>query len=262
MGEWVTGIQTVRLIGIKEVVVAVLMIVTGLLALLIVKTSGVRRISVYKSKKGYGALCLAVIPLIIIIFVEIIRPLVLNVICNSCSALDMQVYEYLYDYYFADAFLINFPYVWYITLAACAVMASGAMIKNKKIKRKLHMIIPAFTGIVLVIRSVIWWYNPPGLFGYLTYDEKVCDVTEKASLIYLFLFVTDIVFAVYVVCCIYSKELKSKRVAVLTAAYVALNIAVIPAVLYGGLCAGLVAGVVINIFACIMYGVLCKEYVS
>ena len=42
------------------------------------------------------------------------------------------------------------------------------------------MIEIAVPSVVVIIASFIYWMNPPALFGYLTIDNTICDMTEAA----------------------------------------------------------------------------------
>ena len=68
---------------------------------------------------------------------------------------------------------------------------------------KLMIIEIAVFSIIVIIPSVIYAFNPPSLFGYLTTDNTLCDLTEAAFVWYLVRMsvslITGIIFIVLVV---------------------------------------------------------------
>ena len=70
-----------------------------------------------------------------------------------------------------------------IATVLCIVVNSEIMAGiNKKIKLLISIGIPSLTTIV---PSVIYAFNPPALFGYLTLDIALCDMTDNAFYVYL-----------------------------------------------------------------------------
>ena len=81
------------------------------------------------------------------------------------------------------------------------MISSSLILLNNN--NKLMIIEIAVFSIIVIIPSVIYAFNPPSLFGYLTTDNTLCDLTEAAFVWYLVRMsvslITGIIFIVLVV---------------------------------------------------------------
>lgn len=103
---------------------------------------------------------------------------------------------YIQDYYIGSKFYFNWSWLIIFTIVTCVAI----LLNNNN---KLMIIEIAVFSIIVIIPSVIYAFNPPSLFGYLTTDNTLCDLTEAAFVWYLVRMsvslITGIIFIVLVV---------------------------------------------------------------
>ena len=52
------------------------------------------------------------------------------------------------------------------------------------LKRIFAVIMGAVFTAAALIRCVVFWMNPPAIFGTLSYNENVCDMTDRANILF------------------------------------------------------------------------------
>lgn len=180
-------IETTQLLD-KVPVLYILLIVLGILELLIVKSSGIMRIKMFAKNKKTNAVNYIVPALIIYVWAGFIRQDILSVIIRNGDSQRMTVNEYLTGYYIGNKIFFNWSWMIMLLLATiiCIIIQSGVI---KGLSGRAGMLagigIPA---LVTIIPSVIYAFNPPALFGYLTLDISLCDMTDNAFYMYLVTF--------------------------------------------------------------------------
>ncbi len=180
-------IETTQLLD-KVPVLYILLIVLGILELLIVKSSGIMRIKMFAKNKKTNAVNYLVPALIIYVWAGFIRQDILSVIIRNGDSQRMTVNEYLTGYYIGNKIFFNWSWMIMLLLATiiCIIIQSGVI---KGLSGRAGMLagigIPA---LVTIIPSVIYAFNPPALFGYLTLDISLCDMTDNAFYMYLVTF--------------------------------------------------------------------------
>lgn len=180
-------IKTTQLLD-KVPVLYILLIVLGILELLMVKSSGIMRIKMFAKNKKTNAVNYLVPALIIYVWAGFIRQDILSVIIRNGDSQRMTVNEYLTGYYIGNKIFFNWSWMIMLLLATiiCIIIQSGVI---KGLSGRAGMLagigIPA---LVTIIPSVIYAFNPPALFGYLTLDISLCDMTDNVFYMYLVTF--------------------------------------------------------------------------
>lgn len=180
-------IETTQLLD-KVPVLYILLIVLGILELLMVKSSGIMRIKMFAKNKKTNAVNYLVPALIIYVWAGFIRQDILSVIIRNGDSQRMTINEYLTAYYIGNKIFFNWSWMIMLLLATiiCIIIQSGVI---KGLSGRAGMLagigIPA---LVTIIPSVIYAFNPPALFGYLTLDISLCDMTDNAFYMYLVTF--------------------------------------------------------------------------
>ena len=111
---------------------------------------------------------------------ETVRELVISICTQNGSAMTSQVYTFIKDYYFADAWGFNISYVWFLVLIAVVFVVLGRKFIEKTGALKITVFAAVVLALAAIVRSAVFLANPPRLFGYLTLDELLCDATEAA----------------------------------------------------------------------------------
>ena len=172
----------------KVPVLYILLIVLGILELLMVKSSGIMRIKMFAKNKKTNAVNYLVPALIIYVWAGFIRQDILSVIIRNGDSQRMTINEYLTSYYIGNKIFFNWSWMIMLLLATiiCIIIQSGII---KGLSGRAGMLagigIPA---LVTIMPSVIYAFNPPALFGYITLDISLCDMTDNAFYMYLVTF--------------------------------------------------------------------------
>lgn len=180
-------IETTQLLD-KVPVLYILLIVLGILELLMVKSSGIMRIKMFAKNKKTNAVNYLVPALIIYVWAGFIRQDILSVIIRNGDSQRMTINEYLTAYYIGNKIFFNWSWMIILLIATiiCIIIQSGII---KGLSGRVGMLasigIPA---LVTIMPSVIYAFNPPALFGYLTLDISLCDMTDNAFYMYLVTF--------------------------------------------------------------------------
>lgn len=205
-------IKTTQLLD-KVPVLYILLIVLGILELLMVKSSGIMRIKMFAKNKKTNAVNYLVPALIIYVWAGFIRQDILSVIIRNGDSQRMTVNEYLTGYYIGNKIFFNWSWMIMLLLATiiCIIIQSGII---KGLSGRAGMLagigIPA---LVTIIPSVIYAFNPPALFGYLTLDISLCDMTDNAFYMYLVTFCVSMTAAFILIYLVISGILDMRKLA-------------------------------------------------
>lgn len=205
-------IETTQLLD-KVPVLYILLIVLGILELLMVKSSGIMRIKMFAKNKKTNAVNYLVPALIIYVWAGFIRQDILSVIIRNGDSQRMTINEYLTAYYIGNKIFFNWSWMIMLLLATiiCIIIQSGVI---KGLSGRAVMLagigIPA---LVTIIPSVIYAFNPPALFGYLTLDISLCDMTDNAFYMYLVTFCVSMTAAFILIYLVISGILDMRKLA-------------------------------------------------
>ena len=180
-------IKTTQLLD-KVPVLYILLIVLGILELLMVKSSGIMRIKMFTKNKKTNAVNYLVPALIIYVWAGFIRQDILSVIIRNGDSQRMTINEYLTAYYIGNKIFFNWSWMIMLLIATilCIIIQSGVI--KGLIGRAGMLACIGIPALVTIIPSVIYAFNPPALFGYLTLDISLCDMTDNAFYMYLVTF--------------------------------------------------------------------------
>ena len=180
-------IKTTQLLD-KVPVLYILLIVLGILELLMVKSSGIMRIKMFTKNKKTNAVNYLVPALIIYVWAGFIRQDILSVIIRNGDSQRMTINEYLTAYYIGNKIFCNWSWMIMLLIATilCIIIQSGVI--KGLIGRAGMLACIGIPALVTIIPSVIYAFNPPALFGYLTLDISLCDMTDNAFYMYLVTF--------------------------------------------------------------------------
>jgi len=205
-------IETTQLLD-KVPVLYILLIVLGILEILMVKSSGIMRIKMFAKNKKTNTVNYLVPALIIYVWAGFIRQDILSVIIRNGDSKRMTVNEYLTGYYIGNKIFFNWSWMIMLLLATiiCIIIQSGVI---KGLSGRAGMLagigIPA---LVTIIPSVIYAFNPPALFGYLTLDISLCDMTDNAFYMYLVTFCVSMTAAFILIYLVISGILDMRKLA-------------------------------------------------
>ena len=180
-------IETTQLMD-KIPVLYILLVILGILELMMVKSSGIRHIKMFSKNKQTNAAVFLMPALIIYMWEGFIRRNILSEIIKNGDSQRMTINEYLTGYYIGNKIFFNWSWMIMLLIATiiCIIIQSGII---KGLSGRAGMLagigIPA---LVTIIPSVIYAFNPPALFGYLTLDISLCDMTDNAFYMYLVTF--------------------------------------------------------------------------
>lgn len=180
-------IETTQLLD-KVPVLYILLIVLGILELLMVKSSGIMRIKMFAKNKKTNAVNYLVPALIIYVWAGFIRQDILSVIIRNGDSQRMTINEYLTAYYIGNKIFFNWSWMIMLLIATsiCIIIQSGII---KGLSGRVGMLAGiGILALVTIMPSVIYAFNPPALFGYLTLDISLCDMTDNAFYMYLVTF--------------------------------------------------------------------------
>lgn len=205
-------IETTQLLD-KVPVLYILLIVLGILELLMVKSSGIMRIKMFAKNKRTNAVNYLVPALIIYVWAGFIRQDILSVIIRNGDSQRMTINEYLTAYYIGNKIFFNWSWMIMLLIATilCIIIQSGVI---KGLSGRAGMLagigIPA---LLTIIPSVIYAFNPPALFGYLTLDISLCDMTDNAFYMYLVTFCISMTAAYILIYLVISGILDMRKLA-------------------------------------------------
>jgi hypothetical protein len=210
LGDVSSNVSTAQLMN-RYPVWPILLIIFSILALLLLRSSGMKKLEIYHGKSYNTSLQLIVLVLYITIFFQWIRPVVMNGLYEKCGNDAVTVGTYMNDYYFADAWMLDLSYVWYIVIAF-VMLVIGRERLSYRIKQLIALKLPVA---LLVIRSLIYYFNPPRLFGYLTFDENICDLTEKVMVLHMLTIITDVFLVMLLFYFIVYKKIHLKKILII-----------------------------------------------
>lgn len=201
------NVETAQLMG-KVPVSGILLVILSILCFLLIQSSGINRIKSYRFEKPLSALAIYLPVLFGSIFLEFLREVLITERCDKFGGTTHMVSVFIGDYFFADAWMFNWDYVWFIMIVVAVLI-----LLRGKINRALTLLITAgIPFVVLTFRSILYLMNPPKMFGYLTFDEEICNATELAFRLYMLRFILDVLVLTYVCASLLLKRSGVKKI--------------------------------------------------
>ncbi len=178
-----------RILHIKVVIVGIVLIIIGVLAILIIKSSNVKKMYSYNSSYKHTGL-IAMLPVFYgCIFMEIVKMLLLEYV-TSFKEQSGQVYNILTQHYFEGMPLFHIKLIWIVLVSAIVIVLVNRFVRKFQIDKTIIGIFFALAYIVQIVFIII---NPPRLFGYLSFDEHICDMVDSANMVYMIMYALDVV---------------------------------------------------------------------
>ena len=205
-------IETAQLLD-KIPVLYILLVIFGILELMMVKSSGIRHIKMFSKNKQTNAAVFLMPALVIYVWAGFIRQDILSVIIRNGDSQRMTINEYLSGYYIGNKIFFNWSWMIMLLIATilCIIIQSGII---RGLSGRVGMLagigIPA---LLTIIPSVIYAFNPPALFGYLTLDISLCDMTDNAFYMYLVTFCVSMTAAFILIYLVISGILDMRKLA-------------------------------------------------
>ncbi len=245
-------------LGVLPVIGAVVMLVLAVVAWILIVMGKLDKIKLYNNE-GPREIVRMIIPVLYgVLFMQTIRPVIIMTVCEKVGGITFTVNTLVQDYYFSGkgAWGFDIPYVWFVIIIAAAVVVANRYFKSLKNK-----VMPVLLGIVsalYVIRCVVYLMNPLRLFGYLTLDENICDVTEAAYPVYMILLVTDVLLIMLLAHWCTKKELAKRTLLIILGCHCVISCI---AILLASVSVAVVYGIclVANIFG--LVGIFYMAYV-
>lgn len=188
-GSFDKNVDEMHFIPGRVVYLGVILIILGIFCCIMIKTSSLKKLKNYRGAYR-GNWAMFIMPVVYgCVFLEIIRGVLFNISFSS-NSVSMQTYGIIIDYYLADRFLITTDRIIIVVLSGLITLVLlRAGIKKKLIRHILCFI----TAFACIIRGMIFLFNPPRLFGYISMDEMVCDRIESVGGAAMILFLLDVV---------------------------------------------------------------------
>ncbi len=179
-----------RILHAKVIIVGVVLIIIGILAIMIIKSSNVKKIYSYSSSYKHTGL-IAMLPVFYgCIFMEIVKKLLLEYVIGIKEQ-SGQVYSILTQHYFEGIPLFHIKLIWVVLISAIAIVLVNRFVRRFQIDKT---IIGIFFALAYIVQIVFILVNPPRLFGYLSFDEHICDMVDSSNAAYMIMYALDVVF--------------------------------------------------------------------
>ncbi|MDO5402514.1 MAG: hypothetical protein Q4F11_03665 [Eubacteriales bacterium] len=192
----------------KVPVCAVLLVTVSIILLLLVRVTKFEKIKLYINSTEGDAMKIFIAVFYGSIFMDLIRGYIVQVFALNLDQSGVMAYTYLKEYFVAERWLLCIPLAVYgtVTMVLAVVLRNRL---NKMLYKILCMGVPVSCAAVI---GIYYMLNPARIFGRLTLDEHVCDLTEAAMIFYVLQIIAAVVFMVFF---IYSTYMKNRTVKML-----------------------------------------------
>ncbi|MDD3240156.1 MAG: hypothetical protein PHW47_08765 [Lachnospira sp.] len=176
----------------------ILFLVVSVILFFLVRVTKFGKIKLYH-KGGCDGLHLLLSGLYGSLMIGLVRRYVMNGMTSAMDDANRMSYTYVREYFIAERWLLSVPFVVYAAIAVILTVALNHRV-NKMLHRTLSIGVPT---LIAGIIGIYYFINPARIFGRLTLDEHVCDITEAAMSTYLIQmivavgFITVLVFYTY-----------------------------------------------------------------
>ena len=227
LGESINYVKADNAVGampVRVVVFGILLIVIGCLARIMVKTSLIGRMKIYKASSGAAWLIL-LLPVAYGLYIDLVRSRVMEW-AFSHNTISQQIYGIFDDYYLKNIFFTSLDKICVVLIAAVITL----VLSNAGFKKKLIKHITAIAvGVLSAIGVIIFLANPPRLFGYITVDESVCDMVESVGIVAVLVILLDIIVTGLLtsLCLDTSNRISYKKILIIISCSMIISIAVI-----------------------------------
>ena len=210
---YLKDVQTVapeHLLGLHWIA-GVFLIVLGVFCLVIVKGTRLDKMKAYSSNSKAACYSIFIPVLMGSMVFEFLRELLISVLCQHGDTYTASAYACIRSYYFEWEWFFDYPYVLYLILTVLGVIVLSKVKLPLPEKFNSAWLVPGILTVIGIVRSVVYLFNAPPLFGYLTFDEKLCDVIESAYPLYMLVYILDMVFLMALVVMILQEQGSTKK---------------------------------------------------
>ena len=211
---YLKDVQTVapeHLLGLHWIA-GVFLIVLGVFCLVIVKGTRLDKMKAYSSNSKAACYSIFIPVLMGSMVFEFLRELLISVLCQHGDTYTASAYACIRSYYFEWEWFFDYPYVLYLILTVLGVIVLSKVKLPLPEKFNSAWLVPGILTVIGIVRSVVYLFNAPPLFGYLTFDEKLCDVIESAYPLYMLVYILDMVFLMALVVMILQEQGSTKKI--------------------------------------------------
>ena len=211
---YLKDVQTVapeHLLGLHWIA-GVFLIVLGVFCLVIVKGTRLDKMKAYSSNSKAACYSIFIPVLMGSMVFEFLRELLISVLCQHGDTYTASAYACIRSYYFEWEWFFDYPYVLYLILTVLGVIVLSKVKLPLPEKFNSAWLVPGILTVIGIVRSVVYLFNAPPLFGYLTFDEKLCDVIESAYPLYMLVYILDMVFLMVLVVMILQEQGSTKKI--------------------------------------------------
>jgi hypothetical protein len=221
-GRYTKSVDGVSAIPVRVVVCGMLLVVFSVLLLVMLKQSMLSKAKMYSSSDRIIWLGFLVPVIYSSLYVDIVRGRLMD-FAFSHIQLSGQIYGILDEYYLKNIFFISGEKMYgVIGFAIVVTLLYKIGIKKRLIQR----VLPVVAGVLSLAGMIIFLMNPPGLLGYVTLDETVCDKVEAVGTVAMLVMVTDMMFimALLAMCLDTSVKVSNIRILIITVVSVIISI--------------------------------------
>jgi hypothetical protein len=224
-GKYTKSVDGVSAIPVRAVVCGVLLIAFSIALLVMLKKSMLSKAKMYSSSDRLIWVGFLVPVIYSALYVDIVRDRLMD-FAFSHIQLSGQIYGILDEYYLKNIFFISGEKMYGVVGFAIVVTL---LYKIGIKKRLVQLVLPALAGVLSLIGMIIFLINPPGLLGYVTLDEAVCDKVESVGTAAMLVMLTDMMFimALLVLCLDTSIKVSNIRILIITAVSVIISVAAV-----------------------------------
>jgi hypothetical protein len=221
-GKYTKAVDGVSAIPARAVICGLLLIVLSVSLLIMLKQSMLSKAKMYSSSDRLIWVGFLMPVIYSALYVDIVRDRLMD-FAFSHIQLSGQIYGILDEYYLKNIFFISGEKMYGVVGFAIVV----TLLYKVGIKKKLvQLALPAVAGVLSLIGMIIFLINPPGLLGYVTLDEAVCDKVESVGIVAMLVMLTDMMFvmALLVLCLDTSIKVSNIRILITTGISVIISI--------------------------------------
>lgn len=169
---------------------AVLLLIVSALLFCLVRVTKFDKIKLYMNATDHDGLKLFLGGLYGCVFLETIRHAIMWNVVSGMDEAQITAYGYVNEYFVSESWLLTIPFVVYICMVVVLLVVT-----DERVNKRLHVIITVLLPALCVgIIGVYYILNPARIFGRLTLDEHVCDITEAAMTWYVLGMMAAVIF--------------------------------------------------------------------
>lgn len=189
----------------------VFFLIIALLFLTLVRVTRFEKIKLYQ-KSDFDGIKLLTAGIYGSVVLDVVWGSVIRGLAFTLDLAEQTSYLYLQEYFIAERWVLRLPLVIYAVLAMVLTV-----ILKEKLKERYHQLIAIGvpTAAALLV-GIYCFFNPTRIFGTLTLDEHICDITEAAMNWYLVMMAAAVLLTATMIYYTYM-QMPFKKMAVLMA---------------------------------------------